>query len=101
MHYASQPPADRRRDPARLDAPARLSIPRKDGTPSVRMAKNDEFSSGSDGIAPGEGTALAARFQALLSVAKSITSCREPEELFGRLAGELQRAVRVGFIGAP
>jgi formate hydrogenlyase transcriptional activator len=63
------------------------------------MTKSDEFSSGSEGSAHSEGTALAARFQALLSVAKSITSCREPEELFGRLAGELQRVVRFDFIG--
>jgi formate hydrogenlyase transcriptional activator len=64
------------------------------------MTKNDELLSGSGGIAPGEGPLLAARYHALLSVAQSITSCREPEELFGRLAAELQRVVRFDFVGA-
>src|SRR5689334_3608755 len=67
---------------------------RADGAPSLRMAKNDQVSSESDAIASSEGTTVAARFQALLSVAESITSCREPEELFARLAAELQRVVR-------
>ncbi|HXJ32633.1 MAG TPA: sigma 54-interacting transcriptional regulator [Candidatus Eisenbacteria bacterium] len=42
---------------------------------------------------------LRERFQALLSVAESITSCREPEDLFARLAGELQRVVPFDFVG--
>ena len=42
---------------------------------------------------------LRERFQALLSVAESITSCREPQELFRRLAGELQRVVSFDRIG--
>src|SRR5438128_8443478 len=74
-------------------------VPRADGAPSLKMAKNDELSSESDAIASTGGTTLAARFQALLSVAESISSCREPEELFGRLAAELQRVVRFDFIG--
>src|SRR5439155_6804103 len=74
-------------------------VPRVDGVSSLRMAKNDELSSESDAIESTEGTTLAARFQALLSVAESISSCREPEELFGRLAAELQRVVRFDFIG--
>src|SRR6266705_1943154 len=69
-------------------------VPRADGVSSLRMAKNDELSSESDAIASTGGTTLAARFQALLSVAESISSCREPEELFGRLAAELQGVVR-------
>src|SRR3989442_11762271 len=75
-------------------------VPRADGVSSLRMAKNDELSSESDAIESSEGTTLAARFQALLSVAESISSCREPEELFGRLAAELQRGVRFYFLGA-
>src|SRR5947208_4263666 len=75
-------------------------VPRVDGVSSLRMAKNDELSSESDAIESTEGTTLAARFQALLSVAESISSCREPEELFGRLAAELQRVVRFDFVGA-
>src|SRR6266849_277849 len=75
-------------------------VPRADGAPSLRMAKNDELSSESDAIGSTEGMTLAARFQALLSVAESISSCREPEELFGRLAAELQRVVRFDFVGA-
>src|SRR5438445_7685658 len=75
-------------------------VPRADGVSSLRMAKNDELSSESDAIESTEGTTLAARFQALLSVAESISSCREPEELFGRLAAELQRVVRFDFVGA-
>src|SRR6266446_1777393 len=75
-------------------------VPRADGAPSLRMAKNDELSSESDAIGSTEGTAMAARFQALLSVTESISSCRQPEELFGRLAAELQRVVRFDFVGA-
>src|SRR6184192_1568333 len=75
-------------------------VPRADGVSSLRMAKNDELSSESDAIESTEGITLAARFQALLSVAESISSCREPEELFGRLAAELQRVVRFDFVGA-
>src|SRR3989454_2572706 len=37
---------------------------------------------------------LVERFQTLLAVAGSITSCRDPEELFRRLARQLQRVVR-------
>jgi formate hydrogenlyase transcriptional activator len=74
-------------------------VARADGVPSLRMAKNDELSSESGGIASTEGSTLPARVRALLSVAESITSCRQPEELFGRLAGELQRVVRFDFIG--
>src|SRR5205807_1907502 len=74
-------------------------VPRADRAPSLKMAKNDELSSESDAIGSTEGMTLAARFQALLSVAQSITSCREPEELFSRLAAELQRVARFDFIG--
>src|SRR6266478_4945657 len=70
-------------------------VPRADGVSSLRMAKNDELSSESDAIESTEGTTLAARFQALLSVAESISSCREPEELFGRLAAESQQPLIV------
>src|SRR6266436_5951182 len=73
---------------------------RADGAPSLRMAKNDELSSKSGGNASTEVAPLAARFQALLSVAESISSCRQPEQLFGRLAAELQRVVRFDFVGA-
>ena len=41
---------------------------------------------------------LVHRFQGLVSVAESITSCREPEELFRRLAAELERVVRFDFV---
>src|SRR2546422_127431 len=75
-------------------------VPRADGVSSLRMAKNDELSSESDAIESTEGTTLAARFQALVSVAESISACRQPEELFGRLAAELQRVVRFDFVGA-
>jgi formate hydrogenlyase transcriptional activator len=63
------------------------------------MAKNDELSSESGDSASTEVAPLAARFQALLSVAESISSCREPEQLFGRLAAELQRVVQFDFVG--
>ena len=39
------------------------------------------------------------RFQTLLAVAGSITSCRDPEELFRRLARQLQRVVRFDRLG--
>src|SRR2546427_13102921 len=42
---------------------------------------------------------LVERFQTLLAVAGSITSCRDPEELFRRLARQLQRAVRFDRLG--
>ena len=74
-------------------------VPRADGALSPRMAKNDELSCESGGNASTEGTTLAARFRALISVAQSISSCRQPEELFGRLAAELQRVVRFDFVG--
>jgi formate hydrogenlyase transcriptional activator len=38
------------------------------------------------------------RFHALVSVAESITSCREPEELFRGLATELEHVVRFDFV---
>src|SRR5438445_10998658 len=75
-------------------------VPRADGVSSLRMAKNDELPSGSSGNASAEVAPLAARFQALVSVAESISACRQPEELFGRLAAELQRVVRFDFVGA-
>jgi formate hydrogenlyase transcriptional activator len=40
-----------------------------------------------------------ARFQSLLSVAESITSCRELGELFHRLVGQLQSLVNFDFLG--
>src|SRR5205807_8066499 len=76
------------------------TVPRADGVSSLRMAKNDELSSESDAIESTEGTTLAARFQALLSAPESITSCREPEGLFGRLAADLRRVVRYDFVSA-
>ncbi|TMB46219.1 MAG: GAF domain-containing protein [Deltaproteobacteria bacterium] len=42
---------------------------------------------------------LVERFQALLAVAESITACRDPEELFRRLARQLQRVVRFDRLG--
>src|SRR6058998_3698062 len=42
---------------------------------------------------------LVERFQALVAVAESITSCRDPEELFRRLARQLQRVVRFDRLG--
>src|SRR5438093_6625193 len=42
---------------------------------------------------------LVERFQALLTVAESITSCRDAEELFRDLAGHLQRVVRFDRLG--
>src|SRR2546425_6459702 len=42
---------------------------------------------------------LVERFQTLLAVAGSITSCRDPEELFRRLARQLQRVVRFDRLG--
>ena len=44
-------------------------------------------------------SSLAGRFQALLAVAESITSCRDPEELFRGLARHLQRVVRFDRLG--
>jgi formate hydrogenlyase transcriptional activator len=44
---------------------------------------------------PSTGTLpLVERFRALLALAESITSCRDPEELFRLLARQLQRVVR-------
>src|SRR5437879_13470772 len=73
-------------------------VPRADGVSSLRMAKNDELSSESDAIESTEGTTLAARFQALLSVAESLRSCREPEGPCGRLAAEMARGGRVAVV---
>src|SRR5947207_12048758 len=42
---------------------------------------------------------LVERFQALLAIAESITSCRDPEELFRRLARQLRRVVRFDLLG--
>src|SRR2546425_3612927 len=42
---------------------------------------------------------LVERFQTLLAIAGSITSCRDPEELFRRLARQLQRVVRFDRLG--
>src|SRR5438552_2140246 len=42
---------------------------------------------------------LVERFQTLLAVAGSITSCRDPEELFRRLARQLRRVVRFDRLG--
>src|SRR5437879_12917483 len=42
---------------------------------------------------------LVERFQALVAVAESITSCRDPEELFRGLARHLQRVVRFDRLG--
>src|SRR5437879_252136 len=42
---------------------------------------------------------LVERFQALVAVAESITSCRDPEELFRRLACQLQCVVRFDRLG--
>ena len=46
-----------------------------------------------------EFTTLSERFRALRSIAESIISCREPAELFRRLAGELQRVVSFDGLG--
>ena len=53
----------------------------------------------SKAINSNESEKLPARYQALLSVAESIHACREPGELFSRLASELQRVVRFDFVG--
>ena len=50
-------------------------------------------------INPMEFATLRDRFRALVSVAESITSFREPKELFRRLAGELQRVVSFDRLG--
>jgi len=50
-------------------------------------------------ISSTDSATLPERFQALLSVAESITSCREREQLFRRLAGELQRVVSFDSLG--
>ena len=63
-----------------------LSVPRTDDASAVSSDRNACMS-------------LGERFQALVSVAESITSCREPEELFRRLAGQLQRVVTFDFLG--
>jgi formate hydrogenlyase transcriptional activator len=42
---------------------------------------------------------LVERFQALLAVSESITACRDPEELFRRLVGRLQRVVSFDRLG--
>ncbi|HSV07568.1 MAG TPA: GAF domain-containing protein, partial [Candidatus Binatus sp.] len=49
--------------------------------------------------AGGARDASVARFQALLDVAESITSCRDPEEVFRGLAVHLQRVVRFDGLG--
>jgi hypothetical protein len=65
-----------------------------DGDPSTE-AKSDQPSS----VSVTDGPPLAERFQALVSVAESITSCREPEELYRRLAIELRRVVSFDLVG--
>jgi len=67
--------------------------------PSLSVPKTDDAAAVSSSIGRGDWISLAERFQALVSVAESITSCREPEELFRRLAGELQRVVTFDFLG--
>jgi len=42
---------------------------------------------------------LADRFQTLLAVAESITTCHEPEELFRQLTGKLQGILGFDFLG--
>ena len=42
---------------------------------------------------------LVERFQTLLAIAGSVTSCRDPEELFRLLARQLQRVVRFDRLG--
>jgi formate hydrogenlyase transcriptional activator len=64
-----------------------------DGDPSTE-AKNDRSS-----VSRTDGPPLAERFQALVSVGESITSCREPEELYRRLAIELRRVVSFDLVG--
>jgi formate hydrogenlyase transcriptional activator len=69
-----------------------------DGDRSPTTAPQPGESSTDRRIGPGDGVVLAERHDALLSVAESITSCREPEKLFRRLAGELQRVVSFDFL---
>jgi formate hydrogenlyase transcriptional activator len=64
-----------------------------DGDSSTE-GKDDQASS----VSRTDGPSLAERFQALVSVAESITSCREPEELYRRLAIELRRVVSFDFV---
>jgi formate hydrogenlyase transcriptional activator len=44
-------------------------------------------------------TQLVERFQALLAVSESIASCRDPEELFRRLVGQLKTVVPFDLLG--
>jgi formate hydrogenlyase transcriptional activator len=63
-----------------------------EGDPSTPA--NSEASS----VATTNEPPLVDRFQTLVSVAESITSSREPEDLFRRLAAELRRVVRFDFV---
>ena len=65
----------------------------ENGRRSVDTGENEASS-----VSTTDGLPLADRFQALVSVAESITSCREPEDLFRRLAAELERVVRFDFV---
>jgi formate hydrogenlyase transcriptional activator len=46
-----------------------------------------------------DGPPLADRFQVLVSVAEAITSCRDPDDLFRQLAGQLERVLHFDFAG--
>jgi formate hydrogenlyase transcriptional activator len=58
-------------------------------------AKNDDASS----VSTTHGSPLAERFRALVSVAGSVTSCLDPEDLFRGLAAKLEQVVRFDFLG--
>src|SRR5713226_1964109 len=62
----------------------------REGTPGNRGVPND----GSTNPSP-----LVERFQALLAVSESIASCRDPEELFRRLVGQLKTVIPFDLLG--
>ena len=66
---------------------------------SARWRLNDEHSPALNVGGSTELATLRERLRALVSVAESIAVCREPEELFSRLASELQRVVRFERLG--
>ena len=101
LHLAGHARADR----ARRRAPAGRALQggrwrmgrRRNGSGNCGQRKED--GKGMTAGADSTGHLSPERFQALLAVAESITSCRDPEELFGRLARQLQRVVRFDCLG--
>src|SRR2546426_8697087 len=64
-----------------------------------RCSRSEMETAGAAADASSGPGSLVERFQALLAVAESITSCRDPEELFRGLACHLQRVVGFDRLG--